>query len=185
MAQWWADHLDILRKGAEVVPMRAVNYRRVEHPSLAATSALRPHFGQYDQSHPNPQPTLVLGVSRPMTAVAAESAAPAHRAAAARRLRYSPAGLAGSALAEPTLRLGPDASRQSSVHQRHHAHGYCPPFARRRWLHRHSLRGRLVDNHGQQKSGFRAGAPESSGSRHAALPHRRRENHSGRCHSRA
>ncbi|WP_205599499.1 hypothetical protein [Sandarakinorhabdus rubra] len=23
MAQWWADYLDVLRKGAEVVPMRA------------------------------------------------------------------------------------------------------------------------------------------------------------------
>ena len=34
MAQWWADHLDVLRKGAEVVPMRAVSYRRVGIPPL-------------------------------------------------------------------------------------------------------------------------------------------------------
>ena len=25
MAKWWADYLDVLRKGAEVVPMRAVS----------------------------------------------------------------------------------------------------------------------------------------------------------------
>jgi hypothetical protein len=46
MAQWRTDHLDVLRNGAEVMPMRALSLQRVASYPLAYTSAFRPHPGR-------------------------------------------------------------------------------------------------------------------------------------------